>query len=574
MRIKANNKICLTVCLGILAFLILFTSLSKSASAQLADSAWPVFHGNSKLTGQSKYDASKTDGTIKWKFKADGGIETSPVIGVDGTIYFIDHKCNLYAVDQNGNQKWKFSGGEPIFTKEWNNWSCAHSTPAIAKDGTIYALMMTGSFFAVNPDGTEKWRIPVFAFSDGWSSPVIAADGTIYISSEIYPPRETGKQMEKPGYVYAFNPDGSKKWERTNGSAGGSNSVAAIDDDGTIYLGTSESRENDHPFEMKLFAFNSDGSTKWSFWPDNGVVEGSPAIGNDGTIYFGTKGKDDPRDANFYALYSDGTEQWRIALSQGESITPAIANDGTIYFGDWGGTFYAFNAQGKEKWRVQIPESEGVYESLSSSPAISADGTLYFGSTMGLFFAYTKDGKEIWRSKVEGGGIVASPAIGADGTVYITTVPGELIAFGEGKTGSQVAKTFNISNGWTKIWLAVCGFIFFILVSLLIIAFIKHHSFINRKLLWGIIIGVVSILLIADIIFFLSFINKQPNNTNSSTSDQTPTNSNSCPHHIYGKEENGFYGAFNDMKTYDLTSKDIEWIKSNCSNTTWPVGTR
>jgi len=547
-----------------------------------------MFHGTNKLTGQSVYDASKVDGTIKWKFKADGGVETSPVIGIDGTIYFIDHKCNLYAVDQNGSQKWKFSGGKPIFTKEWNNWSCAHSTPAIAKDGTIYALMMTGSFFAVNPDGTEKWRAPVFAFNDGWSSPVIASDGTIYVSSEIYPPRETGKEMEKPGYVYAFNPDGTKKWERTNGSAGGSNSVAAIADDGTVYLGTSESRENDHPFEMKLFAFNPDGSTKWSFWPDNGVIEGSPAIGKDGTIYFGTKGKDDPRNANFYALNPDGTEQWRVPLSQGESITPAIANDGTIYFGDWGGTFYAYDAQGKEKWRVQIPESESVYESLSSSPAISADGTLYFGSTMGLFFAYSKDGEEKWRSKIEGGGIVASPAIGADGTVYVTTVPGELLAFGpnKGVSASSSSATGKKELGFMSKYLLTIGLATTYLLGTILIFYLV--IFLLRKKLSGKLLSVYEfsknhkiIICVIFLIFagslggssYMFFINTKKVSTPAASQEKDNTTHISCPKNVYQRGENAYYAVYwenNKAVQKDISVKEHEQIKSSCKNTTLP----
>ncbi|MBM3284179.1 PQQ-like beta-propeller repeat protein, partial [Candidatus Gottesmanbacteria bacterium] len=245
--------------LSLIVLAAVYFILPTFASAQLANSPWPVFHGNPKLTGQSPYDTSKVNGTIKWKFKTEGGIETSPVIGKDGAIYIIDHKCNLYAIDSSGKEKWKFNGGEPVYTKEWNTWSCSQSTPAIAQDGTIYALTMAGNFFAVSPKGKEKWRYPIFTFKNSWSSPAIGKDGTIYVSSEAYPPTETGKSQERPGYIYALNPDGTKKWEFTNNGAGGSSSVAAVADDGTVYLPTGEFEQSIGTFVGKLFAFNPDG---------------------------------------------------------------------------------------------------------------------------------------------------------------------------------------------------------------------------------------------------------------------------------------------------------------------------
>ncbi|MDN5325305.1 MAG: hypothetical protein PWP02_1024, partial [Thermosipho sp. (in: thermotogales)] len=51
------------------------------------------------------------------------------------------------------------------------------------------------------------------------SSPAIGADGTIYVGSD-------------DDYLYAINPDGSLKWKIY-----GINNSPAIDSDGTIYVG-------------------------------------------------------------------------------------------------------------------------------------------------------------------------------------------------------------------------------------------------------------------------------------------------------------------------------------------------
>jgi hypothetical protein len=43
-------------------------------------------------------------------------------------------------------------------------------------DGTIY-VDDAGDLYAINPDGTEKWTLPIPA---RWPSSAVGADGTIY----------------------------------------------------------------------------------------------------------------------------------------------------------------------------------------------------------------------------------------------------------------------------------------------------------------------------------------------------------------------------------------------------------
>ena len=618
--------------------------MSGKTAAGLTDSPWPIFHGDSKLTGQSKYDTSKVDSTVKWRFKANAGIEASTVIGSEGIIYFADHTCTLFAVNPDGSQKWTFKSGEPITSIEWWGKSCSQSTPAVAKDGTIYYLPMTGNFYAINPDGTEKWKRPVFTFKNSWSSPTIDKNGSVYIGSEMYPPRETKKPMEKPGYIYAFNPDGSEKWSFTNGSAGGTSGVPSITDDGTLIITGNDMEQSKQTFVSKIVAFNPDnGAIKWRFWPKDGVPEGSVTIGKDGTLYFGAKGSDDPRIAFFYALTPEGKEKWKFPLTEGMSVTPGVANDGTIYIGDWGGRFYALTSEGKEKWHIDTPKA---YEALSSSPAIGSEGTVYFGSITKMFYALNPDGTEKWKYDT-GGGIVSAPAIGSDGTVYVTTTGGHLFAFGEKKDAvSTQSSEKKISAGSNKLYLigeiAVFAIIFFISIFL----YVKRSIFANRKKLLLIFIAFLSLLFLTDIFafYYTNFYSKQkevsnnqeqtgdsgnssdvscpdhiynmgagkyyitigekneerkelsqdevekirktckntvwPNkgnkDNNSGNNGQSPSaqqpNSGKylCPHHIYGTEENGFYGAYTDMTTHDLLSEELSWVKSNCPNATWP----
>jgi len=128
------------------------------------------------------------------------------------------------------------------------------------------------------------------------------------------------------------------------------------------------------------------GLEKWRFRCDG--VDGSPIIGDDGTIYFGDK------DRDIYAIYPNGTLKWKHYTSGWITSAPAIAEDGTLYFGSWDCKLYAFNSTtGAKKW------SFGSGASISSSPAIAEDGVIYFGNMLSknTIFAINPNGTEKWR---------------------------------------------------------------------------------------------------------------------------------------------------------------------------------
>jgi len=67
------------------------------------------------------------DGTLNWKLTTNGGIDDSPALGVDGTIYLGIDDPSLIAVNPDGTMKWESLSG--FFFS---------SSPAVAADGTIY----------------------------------------------------------------------------------------------------------------------------------------------------------------------------------------------------------------------------------------------------------------------------------------------------------------------------------------------------------------------------------------------------------------------------------------------------
>jgi hypothetical protein len=131
------------------------------------------------------------NGTLKWQADyIDGG--TSPTIDGDGSIYCGYHK--LFAINPDGSLKWVFDPG--------NIGSIKEGTPCNSLDGTIYFGTYAsngGDLIAVNPNGTERWRIHL---ASGYimSAPAIGSDGTVYVGSV-----NGGSKPYSWGYLHAIN---------------------------------------------------------------------------------------------------------------------------------------------------------------------------------------------------------------------------------------------------------------------------------------------------------------------------------------------------------------------------------
>ncbi|MEA2063446.1 MAG: PQQ-binding-like beta-propeller repeat protein, partial [Gemmatimonadota bacterium] len=205
--------------------------------------------------------------------------------------------------------------------------------------------------YAVNPDGSQKWRFNTGGPELG-CSPAIGSDGTVYISSNY-------------GTLYALNPDGTVKWSYNIGH--GSSGSFAIGSDGTIYVGTELSI---------LYAINSDGTLKWSYTTGLNIAQVSPVIAADGTVYIGSA------DYKFYAINTDGTFGWSFTTGAGVISTAALGSDGTIYVGSDDNILYALNSDGTLKW------SYTTGGSVRGSPTISSNGTVYIGSNDGKLYAF------------------------------------------------------------------------------------------------------------------------------------------------------------------------------------------
>jgi len=376
------------------------------------NSPWPMQCYNKHHTSQSPYSTTHIDGLEKWRFKTDSGIDGSPIIGNDGTVFIGSTDRNIYALYPNGTLKWKFQTSDYI-----------SSAPALADDGTLYVGSWDEKLYAFNSTNGEKnW---VFRTDDGAisSSPAIGKDGTIYFG--------TLKGFDE-GEIIAVNPNGTKKWIYPTGYY--ITSDPAIGEDGTIYIGSGDSY---------LYAMNPDGTLKWRTKTGD-YVKGPPSIAEDGTVYIGSF------DDYLYALNpTNGSKIWKCKVGYGTETNPSIASDGTIYIG--GEKLYAIYPNGTKRWAFNLGEGRHIHKSC---PAISSDGTIYVGTNIGEvsggdIIAVNPDGTERWRKKiVTNEWVDSSPCIGLDGTVYIGSWDagrGYLHAFGP-IASNNPPKTPNISG--------------------------------------------------------------------------------------------------------------------------------
>ncbi len=252
-----------------------------------------------------------------------------------------------------------------------------------------------------------KWKFEaeILGFT---GSPVIDKNGVLYLPAE-------------DSYLYALNPDGSVLWQFKINDWG--TDSPALAEDGTIYIGS---------LDNYLYAINPNGTLKWRFNAQDNIIQSSPTIGADGTVYFGIcgPGYDIGR---VYAVNPDGTEKWHQDVGDYVYSTAAIGEDGTVYITSNDQYLYALDPDdGSVIWK---------YRTGAGGPSIGDDGTIYVPSHDHYLYAVNPDGTLQWKTEI-GTGSSDTPAIGEDGTIYI----GELYFYAVNPNGTIKW----IYEGWDK----------------------------------------------------------------------------------------------------------------------------
>jgi outer membrane protein assembly factor BamB len=386
---------------------------------------WPLAGRDPQGTRSSPADTSGNQGKLKWRFKTDSQVHSSPIIGADGTVYLQSVDLTLYAISPpttgtEGVLKWRFVGARmPEVNGDWMR------SPALGADGTVY--LSSDKLYAVAPpdSGTEgilKWsyQVPNLDTEDfHWptvGAPGIGADGTIYVVGSqlcaLSPVPKAGRGVLKWSYDHVL----------------GGEEPPAISLAGTVYVQSISAGlvGIDPPTRGNL------GSLRWSLPSDLAAV--APPIAEEGTVYGYQAEGYNVVSAITPAAGGEIKVDWTFRTDCAPDYQlGAIGADGTVYVACNDGDLLALAKTkagnlGVLKWRWFHPETHGVL----SSPAVGADGTVFVGGNDGRIYAISppKIGTLAitkWAFRTLGP-VYSSPAIGADGTVYAASVDSYLYA--------------------------------------------------------------------------------------------------------------------------------------------------
>jgi len=257
-------------------------------------------------------------GKRKWDFSTgSGALRSSLAFGAEGVIYVTTEDKFIYAFDsKTGKKLWTY------LTKNTNE-----CPPVVDASGFVYFGSRDGSFYALDgKSGELKWK-----FSDPKvhqyrrASSIIGSRGVIYtIANETY--TESGKVSGR-SLLLALDPvDGKKKWEFH--LSGKTWTTPAIDVDGALIVCLSNG---------KVLRLNSTlGKVVMEAKVSNAGISSSPAIGDDGTVYFGSQ------DRHIFAVNGkSGKMKWKVRTGSEVTSSPVIGEDGTLYIGSHDGRLYA-----------------------------------------------------------------------------------------------------------------------------------------------------------------------------------------------------------------------------------------
>jgi len=140
---------------------------------------WPMFRHDLEHTGEtSDVIENPEDLELKWKFKTEEGVGSSPAVSGDH-VYVGSREGYVYCFDKNtGKEIWKFKTGD---------W--ADSSPAVSEN---YVYVGSNDWYIYSLDkntGKEIWKFKTGSWVG--SSPAVS-ENYVYVGS-------------RDGYVYCFD---------------------------------------------------------------------------------------------------------------------------------------------------------------------------------------------------------------------------------------------------------------------------------------------------------------------------------------------------------------------------------
>jgi outer membrane protein assembly factor BamB len=416
VEIKARLIMLVTILLCITLIMGCYQCHGENLSSS-GEPEWQMEFGDSSHQSRSDFDENSFNGTLMWKRSVGKDIDldmpSTVVIGKDGTLYIHTLSGELVAIDGDRKQMWSHD-------TNMNKVNVGSSTPAIGSDGTIYVPRVNVESIHLGESSyREEYSFAVEALDESgrtiWNTNIyndvpIFSDITgitLGRSGEIYLLVKRTVLVSLWGYhdvtdLYSLSPDGGIEWDLT--FKGESDSLPAVGEDGTVYFGTMESIE----------ALNPDGSVRWNLSVPSGAS--SPPAVDGGNIYFGSY------DKNLNSISSNGSLNWRFRTGGWVVACPAIDQEGRIVVGSEDGTVYCLDPNGTEIWSYDVGRPiTGI--------TLDSSGRSLISSRSNPLITLDPDGNELWRYST-GTYRYSAASIDDRGTVFIYDDEANLHALG------------------------------------------------------------------------------------------------------------------------------------------------
>lgn len=356
---------------------------SRTDEVSFGTTDWPVFRGNSQLTGLAE---GKLPDKLKlaWTFQAEDAILSTPVIA-GNKAYVSSMDGHLYAVDLHaGKEIWRFGADDEL-----------EASPLLYKN-VVYVGSSNGTFYAIDAEtGQSRWTFDKAGKITGGANIALLDDKPLIVFGSY------------DSQLYALTTDGTPALtveadNYINGAVAVSGSTAFFGScDANIYCVPLTD-----PTQVKTIDAGS-------------YVAANPAVA-DGIVYAGSY------EGTFLAA-DIATQQvlWRYDEAENAFFSSPAVDQTSVYVGCRDGKLYCFDrSTGSIRWTFEAADN------FDSSPVVCGN-TIAIGNDDGrLYLIDAKAGTEIF-SYTLGDAVAAGVAIAqnhllagcANGTLYAFTAP-------------------------------------------------------------------------------------------------------------------------------------------------------
>ena len=271
-----------------------------------------VMDGNGRIISSvaSTIRVLNSDLSDAWSKTFPSNIGQSPYAGPDGTVYVSCEDFNLYALDEDGNQKWAYKAGGPLV---------AGPVPAI--DGNLLQACVDGRVYCISLDGNLVWMSNQIARLE--LSPSQSLSGEIYV-------------VDVDGRLHALDASGNRLWDYE-----ADEKIArecGIDLQGNIYFTL---------MNTGLVSLDPAGQLRWTYELEGIHSYRSPVIWLDGSLLVAD-------NDSAYRVSPAGEFIWSTSFSQGAKpygLTPDQSGNVLVTSNHW---LMLLDSGGSLLWEHQI----------------------------------------------------------------------------------------------------------------------------------------------------------------------------------------------------------------------------